>query len=268
MNVDAWHVERAGAGGEPLLLVHGIGHSGAGWGPVARRLGERFDVFAPDSPGFGASAPLPAGTDPTIDAYADAFAALIGRLGLERPHVAGNSMGGGIALELARRGAVRSATALSPVGFWSDGERRYAQGSLRVTTGIPSAARPAVLALTCSALGRRALFAQLFARPGLMPAEEARRLLVDAWNAPSFAAALAAFDRYDFAGGDALFPTPVTVAWGSKDRLLLFASQSRRARDRLPWARHVTLPGLGHTPFFDDPGQVAEVVRAGTVAGV
>ena len=47
-------------------------------------------------------------------------------------HVAGNSLGGGIALELARRGDVASATAPSPIGFWNDLERRYSSVTLRL----------------------------------------------------------------------------------------------------------------------------------------
>ena len=68
--------------------------------------------------------------------------------GLDRPHVAGNSMGGGIALELARRGAVASATAVSPIGFWTARELAFAQHSLRASRAIVKRLRPAVPALT------------------------------------------------------------------------------------------------------------------------
>jgi pimeloyl-ACP methyl ester carboxylesterase len=56
----------------------------------------------------------------------------------------------------------------------------------------------------------------------------------------------------------------VTVAWGSRDRLLLYGRQAPRARRALPGARHVTLAGLGHVPSFDDPELVAEVIATGT----
>jgi pimeloyl-ACP methyl ester carboxylesterase len=254
---------RAGRG-EPLVLVHGIGHHLQGWDPVARILRDEFDVLAVDSPGFGRSAPLPAGVPPTVASYADAFAAWFGELGLERPHVAGNSMGGAIALELARRGAVRTATAISPAGFWSDGERRFCQLSLAALTGVPGPARPLVRRLAGTAAGRTALGGQLFARPWRMPGAEFQSVLDDAWGSPVFAEVLAAFDDYDFAHGEELpADVPVTVAWGSRDHLLLYGPQARRARERLPQATHVTLAGLGHTPFFDDPGLVAGAIRAG-----
>jgi pimeloyl-ACP methyl ester carboxylesterase len=259
----AFNHVRSGSG-EPLVLIHGIGHHLQGWDPVARDLRQDFDVIAVDSPGFGRSAPLPAGVAPTIDAYADAFSAWFAELGLERPHVAGNSMGGAIALELARRGIVRSATASSPAGFWSPGERRFAQLSLTALVGLPAAARPALLKLAGTRAGRTALAAQLFSRPWRIPGQEMQSVLRDAWDSPVFADVLAAFDDYQFRRGEELDGVPVSIAWGSRDYLLLYGPQSRRARAALPHARHVTLPGLGHTPFYDDPGMVAAVIRSGT----
>lgn len=93
-----------------------------------------------------------------------------------------------------------------------------------------------------------------------MPPDEARSTLDDAWSAPAFTGALAAFDHYDFTAGDELRGTPTTIAWGRYDRLLIYARQAPRARQCLPWARHVTL-GAGHVPFFDDAAAVAEPIR-------
>jgi pimeloyl-ACP methyl ester carboxylesterase len=80
------------------------------------------------------------------------------------------------------------------------------------------------------------------------------------------AAALVAFDGYRFTAGEQLRSTPVTVAWGVKDRLLPYRLQAPRARALLPSARHVTL-GTGHVPFWDDPAAVAEVIRASARSG-
>ena len=95
------------------MLVHGIGSRRGVWDPVVDRLAVERDVLAVDLPGFGDSPMLPDGVVPTVQVLADAVAAWWGELGIERPHVAGNSLGGGVALELARKGAVSSATALS-----------------------------------------------------------------------------------------------------------------------------------------------------------
>ncbi|HUA73896.1 MAG TPA: alpha/beta fold hydrolase [Solirubrobacteraceae bacterium] len=248
--------------GPPLVLMHGVGLSWQIWRPVIGLLAEHFDVIACDSPGFGGSPPLPDGTEPAIPAYADAFAAFFAELGLERPHVSGNSMGGAIALELARRGAVASVSALSPAGFWTSAERRFCQESLRSLARIPGASKPALLKLAGTRAGATALFWQTFGKPWRMPREEPPRILRNAWASPALAGALTAFDSYTFADGEQLDPgTSVTVAWGVQDRLLPYRTQAPRARAMLPRARHLDL-GAGHVPFFDDPRAVAEAIRS------
>ncbi len=253
---------REGAG-PPLVLLHGVGLRWQIWGPVIDRLARDFDVIACDSPGFGRSAQLSAGIEPTIPAYADAFEWFFAELGLERPHVAGNSMGGAIALELARGRAVRSVSAFSPAGFWTVAERRFCQLSLSGLARMPDAARPSIEALARTRAGRLALFSQTFGYPARLPGEEAVATLRNAWAAPALTGALDAFGKYCFGAPQQLRSTPVTIAWGRRDRLLPYRLQAPRARTMLPWATHVTL-GAGHVPFFDDPAAVAEVIRVCT----
>jgi pimeloyl-ACP methyl ester carboxylesterase len=254
------HCHREGEG-PPLVLLHGIGHHWQGWRPVIELLRSDFDVVACDSPGFGRSAPLPSGMEPTITSYADAFEWFLAELGLERPHVAGNSMGGAIALELGRRRAVSSVCALSPAGFWTPGERRFCQLSLGALANVPEALRPAIEAAARTRAGRVALFSQTFGYPARLPAEEAVATLRDAWAAPAFADALKAFDGYVFERPQELRNTTVTIAWGRRDRLLPFHLQAPRARAMMPWATHLTL-GAGHVPYYDDPAAVASAIRS------
>jgi pimeloyl-ACP methyl ester carboxylesterase len=247
--------------GPTLVLLHGVGHHWQAWEPVIERLSGEFDVIACDTPGFGRSAALPASIEPTIAAYVDAFEWFFAELGLERPHVAGNSMGGAIALELARGRSIRSVSAFSPAGFWTAAERRFCQLSLGVLAGTPQAARPTVEALARTRAGRVALFRQTFGYPARLPPEEAVATLRDAWASPAFAPTLEAFSKYRFAAPEQLRNTPLTIAWGNRDRLLPYRLQAPRARAMLPWATHVTL-GAGHVPFYDDPAAAAEVIRA------
>jgi pimeloyl-ACP methyl ester carboxylesterase len=251
---------REGAG-PPLVLLHGLGHHAQAWRPVIDRLSGSFDVIACDLPGFGSSEPLDAAVDPTIPAYADAFAAWFAEQGIDRPHVAGNSMGGAIALELARRGAVASATAFSPAGFWSTPELRWCQwSSLGLMAYLPKPLASPIVRLGATRAGRIALLGQVFAHPTRVPAEEAAATLRDAAAAPGFRAALAAFGRYRYEPGPPA-GVPVTVAWGRYDWLLPYRLQAPRARRLVPEARHLAL-GTGHTPFFDDPDAVARVITA------
>ena len=69
---------------------------------------------------------------------------------------------------------------------------------------------------------------------------------------------------YRFAGSPTV---PVTVAWGTQDRILR-PHQAERARELLPQARHVPLPGCGHVPMSDDPDLVASLILQTTGARV
>ena len=246
--------------GEPYVLIHGIGSRAEVWAPVIPALAEHFEVIALDVPGFGRS---PAQIQrPTIDRQADVLAAWLREEGLKGCHVAGNSMGAAIALELARRGAVRSAVAVAPAGFWTPQERRWCQDSLaRAKTQI-RLLRPVLPAILATAAGRTAFGWQVLGRPWAVPAEELVATADAVLGADAFDEALALFDEYTFHDAEELDGLPVTVVWGSRDRLLL-ARQAHRARRVLPSARHEWLQGAGHLPMWDAPGAVASVLASG-----
>ena len=134
------NLHRSGAG-TPLVLIHGIGHRWQAWKPVIAALADHHEVIAIDLPGFGQS-PVPDGGMPAeIAGSVTAIGEFFAGLDLDRPHVAGNSLGGAIALELATAGLVASATALSPAGFFTEAERRAAVRTLsfmRATTFQPT----------------------------------------------------------------------------------------------------------------------------------
>lgn len=92
------HIARAGAG-EPLLLLHGNGHSWHEFEPVMQTLAASFDVIAWDMPGQGQSADV--GADTTVAQYADALADLVEALRLRRVALLGSSIGAFIAAEYA-----------------------------------------------------------------------------------------------------------------------------------------------------------------------
>jgi pimeloyl-ACP methyl ester carboxylesterase len=251
-----------GGRGEPLVLIHGIGCHWQVWRPVLDALGREREVVAVDLPGFGGSPPLTAGRRPTVSALTEALTAFFAAEGIERPHVAGNSLGGGLALELARTGHVRSATALSPIGFWNDRERTYAHTVIEVTARLTPRLVPLAGGLTATAAGRTLSLGHMSARPWRWPADAAAALYRAAGQAPAFRATLEAMIGWDWPAGDSP-DVPLTVAWAERD-LLLIPRQRRRAAQMLPAARHVLLQGCGHLPFWDDPSQVARVVLEGS----
>ncbi|MEU5097633.1 alpha/beta fold hydrolase [Streptomyces sp. NPDC020996] len=248
--------------GEPLLLLHGIGHHRQAWDPVVDILAAERDVIAVDLPGFGASPGLPDGLAYDLPTTTAVFAAFCEALELDRPHVAGNSLGGLLALELGRERLVRSVTALSPAGFWSEAERRYAFAVLlamrRISRRLPL---PLVERLSRSAAGRTMLTSTIYARPARRPAEAVVAETVALAGATGFDATLLAGAAVRFA--DDVPGLPVTVAWGTRD-VLLPRRQGVRAKQIIPRARLVRLPGCGHCPMNDDPALVARVILDGS----
>ena len=253
--------DRSGTG-PPLVLLHGVGHRRQAWNAVLPLLTANRTVIAVDLPGHGESPPLVTSGRPAVQAIAEELFALFGALGLDRPHVAGNSLGGALALIAGARGRAASVTGLSPAGFWSRGwEFPYARVVFAIAQGAGRAARPLVPSLVSSPGGRRVIDGAFVARPSRMPPEQA---LADSL------AFLAARDAVRAVLADAVSFTetvpadvPVTIAWGAKDRLLP-PRQAHVARQRLPHARFVALPGCGHVPMTDDPGLVARVLLDGS----
>ncbi|MGW0807518.1 alpha/beta fold hydrolase [Nonomuraea sp. NPDC002799] len=251
--------ERRGSG-DPLILVHGIGHHWQGWSPVLDRLAVSHTVIALDLPGFGRSRGLPDGIPYTAESLADAVESFCALLGVREPHVAGNSLGGYIALELAARGLVRTATALSPAGFWSRAELVYCRSMLRALRASARALPPEQALRTAENPVLRALSG------GILVAHPSRLEPAALVAATQALGAATGFDETleSFAG---LMPpappkSPITIAWGEHDRLLPRRQAVRAAR----WSgqRVKLLKGCGHVPMSDDPELVARVILAST----
>jgi pimeloyl-ACP methyl ester carboxylesterase len=243
--------------GEPVVLIHGIGHRRQAWDPVVDLLAERYDVIRLDLAGFGQSPAYAAGTAYTMENACADLAANFAEWGIERPHVVGNSLGGAISLELATRGLVSSATVLSPAGFFGRWDRALALFSLslmKVGALLPDAILRQVAG---TRVGRRLVGYSLYAHPERATAESTFGDTVSLKRSAAFFPTIKAGLRYepDFSG----IEVPVTVAWGTKDRLLPYR-QSREAQRQLPAATHVPLPGCGHIPMLDDPELVVSVV--------
>lgn len=248
--------------GEPLLLLHGIGHHRQAWDPVVHLLAAERDVIAVDLPGFGASPALPDGLRHDLPTMNATLNALFEALGIERPHAAGNSLGGLLALEMGREKLVRSVTALSPAGFWTQAERRYAFGTLKAMRGIARRIPlPLVERLSRTAAGRTVLTSTIYARPARRSPEAVVAETLALARAVSFEDTLRAGTGVRFT--DDVPGVPVTVAWGTRD-LLLMPRQGVRAKQIIPRARLVRLPGCGHVPMNDDPALVARVILDGS----
>lgn len=241
------HVRRGR--GEPLLLVHGLGGERVIWEPVLDLLAAERDVIAVDLPGFGASPALPDDVDPTPAALAAALAGFLTSLGIERAHVAGNSLGGWVAVELARQRRALSVTGLCSAGFWA----RPLGPRPSSTRAVGRALAPLIGAAVRSTRARRLLLATSVGHPERVPPRAAAKLVRAYVAAPAFERANAAMRAGVIEGVEDL-GVPVTLAWGDLDRLV------REPRGGVPGARSVILHACGHIPTWDDPAQVAGVL--------
>jgi pimeloyl-ACP methyl ester carboxylesterase len=242
--------------GAPLVLLHPLGSDRSVWRPVVPALAETFDIIAVDLPGFGDS-PVP--RDPTPVGLALQVAELLDELGVVGPHVAGNSLGGWVGLELAAIRQVASLALLAPAGLWRRHTPRYVRTSLRATRWLALHAPGVLSLLVRGRLGRLLVLGQTHGRPMRATPEYARAAIRALGTSPGFVATFeATLDRRYLR---APLEAPVAVAFGTRDRLLL-AHQSRHL-DQLPLGtRIVPLHRCGHVPMHDDPHAVAAFIAA------
>jgi pimeloyl-ACP methyl ester carboxylesterase len=254
-------VYRRAGRGEPLVLIHGIGHRRQAWDPVLPLLTPYREVITLDLPGFGES-PVAVhgyGIEPALVMFKEFFE----QLGLDRPHVAGNSLGGLLSLALGEAGLVRSVTALSPAGLWSQWQKHYAINVLRMHRALARRTPERVVRrLVTTGAGRAVLTGMIVGKPALLAPEivvaDALALAAAAGFEPTAAQAR---DGFRFAGR--VSGLPVTIAWAEYDRILA-RPRVAEVRRVAPDAELVLLRGCGHVPMNDDPRVVAKVLLDGS----
>jgi pimeloyl-ACP methyl ester carboxylesterase len=241
-------IDRSGSG-PPLVLLHPLGADRKVWRPVTALLAGEREVVAVDLPGFGDSPPLEGPGEPTPAALAEAVAVGLAAHGIVDFDVAGNSLGGWVALELGLAGRARSVVAIGPAGLWPE-PLPPRRGAARTAARI---ALPFAGLLTRVPALRRVVMAMFVAHPERMPARAARDLIRAYALAPGFAEVNAAMRANRFSGLGRM-PVPVTLAWPEHDRLVA------RLRHPPPDVRTVILRDAGHLPMWDDPRQVAALL--------
>jgi pimeloyl-ACP methyl ester carboxylesterase len=250
-------------GGEPLLLIHGLGGTRSIWEPVIGLLEPERQAIAIDMPGFGEAEPLPPAAEPTAANLARALHEQCAERGIERPHVAGNSLGGWVALEMGRFGWAASVTALSPAGLWPRPLGEPAGGGARMLLrGSPwiKLARPLIAPALLLPATRRLAFQSIAVHPERIPAAAAQQLVLGWLDGEGYDGANRAMRAHVFDPSGYPEDVPVTIAWGERDRLVGPPKRERRPVG----ARFVVLPGVGHTPTWDDPELVARTLLEGS----
>jgi pimeloyl-ACP methyl ester carboxylesterase len=255
---------RRGAGA-PLVLLHGIGSARQAWDPVIEELAERFDVIAVDLPGFGGSSPLPADIEPHPAALAAAVASFLDEMTIATPHIAGNSLGGWVALELAGIRPVASLALLSPAGLWRGKTPLYDRISLRATRWFAKNGTGLLCRLMKYRLARILVLGQSHGQPARIDPDYARMAIRAMGTSPGFDATMKATDSRCYLSGPPI-EAPVTVAFGARD-LILLPHLSRHLDELPPGTQVETLPGCGHVPMADTPRAVVTFITAAAGRG-
>jgi pimeloyl-ACP methyl ester carboxylesterase len=254
-----WHYFETGTGPE-LVLLHGIGMSHFAWSPVIPDLRSTRRVIAFDTPGFGMTPGLPKGTVPSVPHLVDDLERSMRKMGIKLPvDIAGNSLGGYMALEAARRGIARTVVAISPAGLWEIRPPRhvkYVFGALRFMATSFAGLSKAVVRVAAL---REIVFAVPISIGSRMPTNDAIRVVDDLARSVTFEDTFHN-TRFPFSGPD--IAVPVTVAFGDRDWIL---TKGSRRRNKLPaHTRWLEVHGWGHVPMWVDPARVAQLILENT----
>ena len=255
----AMHVVQDGVGGAPtLLLIHGLGASTDWWEPVVPRLAETYRVVRVDLLGHGSTTPPTGGDSGTgarpyeISAQARLIAAALDRLAIEQVAVVvGHSTGGSIATAFAEQSPARTgALALVNTGPSMDADTSDSPLSRLLLARVPGRL---LWRLLSGAIVRKSL-SSAFTRPVEFPptlARSAREMTHDAL-AGSARAAVAYLEQRTIPDRLAALDLPILVIFGTADKRWR-SSSAIPAYQAVPGARVEPLPGVGHTPMYEDP---------------
>lgn len=254
--------------GRPIVLIHGVVHSKAGWDDVVPLL-DGHTTYAIDLPGHGESDNVSSADAPDGDIaeliigrlaeFVDAVAASHG----EKPLLVGNSLGGYLAIELALRGHGRGAVGFSPAGFFHgrlDQLRTIYQ--FLALRGIARLIKPLLPAMSKFKIGRTIAMGMFSAKPWKISPEVVMRDAKGILENTIIDEALSVEFPFspDAHQAETSIPTPIICIWGTFDLTLIRGWTMHNKI--LPQARLKKLPGLGHVTMFDDPETVAEEILA------
>jgi pimeloyl-ACP methyl ester carboxylesterase len=254
---------RAGEG-EPVVLLHGLTGHWRHWKPVLADLVARYEVIAPTLSGHNGGPAYPSGMG--LETVADAGDSLerhLDELGVGTAHLVGNSMGGALAIELAKRGRARSVVGISPGGGWELGSpepQRVARFFARQMRLIRASSKqiPRVMRRP----GTRKLAMRDIMRHGeLISPPDAVDMSLDPLGCTVIDDVLASL-RAGRAHVEDLeqVAAPTLIAWAELDRILPLEACSARFKREIPNADFKVLPRVGHVPMWDDTRLVVKTI--------
>ena len=250
-----------GGSGPPLVCLHGFTDTWRTWELVLPQLEHHHDVLALTLPGHAGGPPLAGELSATL--IPDAIERAMDDAGFETAHIAGNSLGGFVALQLAARGRAESVVAFAPAGGWAKGDESFKE-TLRLQAAMQArtkAAAPHAEAIVATAAGRRSATRLLTTSFEHIPAALIAHQLLGVARCDGAMAMIEYAIRAGYDLDAASIACPVRIAWGTDDKLLPWPSAAARFRDDwLPHADWVELDGVGHCPQLDVPLETAQLI--------
>jgi len=231
-------------------------------------LQREHEIFSLGIPGHLGAEAVTADFAFTVSCVVDVLERKLDALGLEQAHIAGNSLGGWLAIELARRGRASSVVAIAPGGGWQLGsaEHRRLSRKFMIMGALLQVGGPLATLLGASALTRGLCLRDAVAKPERMKPAEAQRFIEAAWRCEAFADVVKALSTQPLSDPFEL-PCRVRLVWGDQDRVLPMHGYSEHWRKVLPDAEWVVLNDVGHVPMYDDPEAVAQTILEVTAPG-
>jgi pimeloyl-ACP methyl ester carboxylesterase len=256
-----------GGTGTPLLLLHGITAIWRAWSPILPHLEPHHDVIVPTLAGHGGGPVLDPQVAPSLQALTDVIEGELDRLGLAKVHIAGNSLGGWIGIELARRGRADSLVLFSPAGAWrSQRSIELRAAGIRLSFDALSRYASRADAMVANPVLRRFLLAGQVAHPDRVPPEELAAVIRASSQASVVAPLLRELPLRQVQPLPADRDYPVRLVWGDRDLVLPFHDFGAAMHERLPGAELIRLHDVGHVPMTDDPVAVAKLILEVTSA--
>jgi pimeloyl-ACP methyl ester carboxylesterase len=243
-----------------VLLIHGFGDNSFSWDGWTKVLAPRYHVLAVDLPGHGLSG-APAGFVAEPARYADVIDAFLGKIGLTHAAVAGNSLGGGVAWQLALRhpGRVDRLILVDAAG-WPTETLKKPPLAFRIMQY--KAGRDLLASIDNTPLIRQGLAADVVNKSVLT--EPFIQRWADLQRYPGHRPILMSLRPGDIAASkEVLAPikVPTLILWGAEDHIIDPASAKKFA-DAIPGSELIVYPEVGHLPQLDAPDRSAADVAA------
>ena len=245
--------------GSPLVLLHGFMDTWRIWELTLPALERRHDVLALTLPGHAGGPPI---DEPVShELMAGAVERAMDDAGFATAHIAGNSLGGYVALQLAERGRARSVTAFAPAGGWADDSYKEVLSFQADLQKQATAIAPHAQAILSTRAGRRRATEHITTNFEHIPAELLAHQLQGLAGCEGAPALIEHARGYAWELDAQRIDVPVRIVWGTADRLLPYPGAATRYRTEwLPHADWVELDGVGHCPPLDVPLEAAELI--------